>query len=254
MGVCVLRMCKCACVSLCRPVDDQISALLGCYDRQSAWKLDWSMEKSWPLNPSRSKMVTTGIDISALAVRVSFGSDSSHISVHLTVEELKELLSEDWVVRMQRHLDSPKKLGDANLASRTCDFRCETLKKGEPGLKISRYHELGASFVYLGTISVQELIRLRSIILDRVSMLERAVEDMKLWLLNLLEQVSHLLVAEGLSQHEKEKNFVPSFVAPVIMKQGIMWDREGEFRMDMLHVYHKQFFAMLMHYVYVMDR
>lgn len=236
-------------------VEGKIHQLLVNYHRQSPNKIDWNMEKTWPLNPSRSKTITTGIDIAELAVRVSFGADTNNIAVNLSAEELKSLLTDDWMSRMQNHLDSPKLPGDSYRVSPSCLFSCEMLKNGEPGLKLTRFRELGLGplYVYLGAVSVRELISLQPAITARVEMLQRAVKDMKEWLIKLLDEVKFKMSRDlSLSIQEKEPDFVRRAVAGRLMEEGVAWDREGEFRMDMLWIYDKQFHSMLKHYVHVM--
>lgn len=122
----------------------------------------WILEKSWALNPSQSKFLTLGLDLSRCCRVVACISGNKGVQVVLAADELQELLSPAWLKNVAHHFRSPVLPGAVRVLPSQAEFRCVVIGDGEPGLRVSRISgDMNKSaFTILGDVTVKTMMML----------------------------------------------------------------------------------------------
>ena len=142
------------------------------------------------LNPSRSKSLSAGLDISRqLCATVVIENTSGKGGVVLTPEDFELFVSGDWMYTAQRHFSTPFEAPGPCQVNHASSVRCVVLPSGEPVLKISTNDGL---FVFLGAITYNTLIKKSGYILPRLRELVSISQDGRLkdWICKVLFDLS----------------------------------------------------------------
>ncbi|XP_034234740.1 uncharacterized protein LOC117641482 [Thrips palmi] len=203
----------------------------------------WVFEKTWDLNPSRSKRLTLGFDLLRKLDICTVIESPSGLGVKLSVLELQHLLTPSMRTDVFEHLDRPQAEGGVSSRAGNMEFQCVTLRNGEPGLRLAK----GESFVILGEVSCTALYYAAPAILQRLDLLDSVGELGAEWLVRSMEVMRAQARSMGQQALSREKEVYPVMTAlsgklGSVKLMAPTLDIEGEFISDMLFR-HKELFA-----------
>lgn len=168
----------------------------------------WVLDKTWDLNPSRSKRLTVGLCLDRKLTICVAVENSGALGVKLTREELIELLHPRLRDIVFDHLQAPTSSG-TSMTRGEVEFQCMVLRNGEPGLRLNK----GESFVILGDVTCKALYYAAGHILHYVELLRLVQIESPKWLMRGLETLKSEAERLGLGYLDKEKDVWPVLVS-----------------------------------------
>ncbi|KAK3915276.1 Nucleolar protein 16, partial [Frankliniella fusca] len=207
------------------------------------------LEKSWALNRSHSKTITVGLRLDRNIGVCALISGSPGIGgVALTEMELAALLDSRWMGSVFAHFAHPKFPG-ASRVLENVEFRCTTLRDGEPSLRIARKGGERLNYILLAEISTKTLLGLADAIQCSVHTLKQYAVESEKWVLSSMNSLRVLAKEmEVLVETEKEAERVISVFGQRFSNCEIL-SAEQEFLLDLTFKHKEQFGNMFFDYM-----
>lgn len=194
----------------------------------------WTLEKTWDLKGATNKRLTIGLDATRKFHVYATITGNSGLGVHLSLPELKYLLSEECRKRVMGHFKVPQSPGTCHIVG-NCAFHCVKITEDSPALKISRSdgHQFHTT---LGIISASRMYELMPMLLHFVAILEREAIKVEEWLLCAIANVKEDASKMGIGTIRSETN-----AQQAVYKSGLSLvsecapssNRKTEFQLDM---------------------